>query len=77
MFWGKGVGKAQKYMKPAWDNNKVAMTKNAFKEAIDIAARAIKRHEKRLHKILQEQSQHWQTCLPVMFRPTKSIWLRR
>ena len=50
MFYGKGKGKAQKFMKPAWDNNKISMTKNAFKEAIDIAAKAIKRHEKRLKK---------------------------
>ena len=50
MFYGKGRGKAQKFMKPAWDNNKVAMTKNAFREAIDIAAKAIKRHERRLKK---------------------------
>ena len=50
MFYGKGKGKAQKFMKPAWDNNKIAMTKNAFTEAIDIAAKAIKRHENRLKK---------------------------
>jgi hypothetical protein len=50
MFYGKGRGKAQKFMQPAWDNNKVAMTKNAFREAIDIAAKAIKRHERRLKK---------------------------
>ena len=50
MFGGKGVGKAQKFMKPAWDNNKIKMTTDAFKEAIDIAAKAIKRHEKRLQK---------------------------
>ena len=50
MFYGKGKGKAQKYMKPAWDNNKIKMTTDAFKEATKIAARAIKRHEKRLQK---------------------------
>ena len=50
MFWGKGVGKAQKYMKPAWDNNKIQMTQNALKEATEIVARAIKRHEKRMQK---------------------------
>ena len=50
MFYGKGKGKAQKYMKPAWDNNKIAMTRNAFTEAIDIAAKAIKRHETRMKK---------------------------
>ena len=50
MFYGKGRGKAQKFMQPAWDNNKVGMTKNAFREAIDIAAKAIKRHERRLQK---------------------------
>ena len=50
MFFGKGVGKAQKYMKPAWDNNKIKMTTDAFKEATKIAARAIKRHEKRMQK---------------------------
>ncbi len=50
-FYGKGVSdKTKKFMKPAWDNNKVAMTKNAFREAIDIAAKAIKRHERRLKK---------------------------
>ena len=50
MFWGKGKGKAQKYMQPAWDNNKIPMTQKAFKEATDIAAKAIKRHEKRMQK---------------------------
>tara|TARA_R110002020_G_scaffold1629_3_gene7337 strand:+ start:1915 stop:2397 length:483 start_codon:yes stop_codon:yes gene_type:complete len=50
MFFGKGQGKAQKYMKPAWDGNKMGMTQNAFKEATKIAASAIKRHEKRLQK---------------------------
>ena len=50
MFYGKGRGKAQKFMKPAWDNNKVAMTQNAFNEAIDVAAKAIKRHETRMKK---------------------------
>ena len=50
MFFGKGVGKAQKYMKPAWDTNKMPMTQKAFNEASDIAAKAIKRHEKRLQK---------------------------
>ena len=50
MFFGKGVGKAQKFMKPAWDNNKMKMTTEAFKEATKIAASAIKRHENRLKK---------------------------
>ena len=50
MFYGKGKGKAQKYMQPAWDNNKIRMTKNAFTEAIDITAKAIKRHETRMKK---------------------------
>ena len=50
MFFGKGVGKAQKFMKPAWDGNKMGMTQNGFKEATKIAASAIKRHEKRLQK---------------------------
>ena len=50
MFFGKGVGKAQKYMQPAWDNNKMKMTTEAFKEATKIAASAIKRHENRLKK---------------------------
>ena len=50
MFYGKGKGKAQKYMQPAWDNHKIRMTKNAFTEAIDITAKAIKRHEARMKK---------------------------
>ena len=50
MFFGKGKGKAQKYMQPAWDNNKIPMTQKAFKEATEIAAKAIKRHEKRMKK---------------------------
>ena len=50
MFGGKGVGKAQKYMKPAWNTNKMPMTQKALKEATEIAAKAIKRHEKRLKK---------------------------
>ena len=50
MFGGKARGKAQKFMKPAWESNKNTMTKNALKEATEIAARAIKRHERRLQK---------------------------
>tara|TARA_R110002020_G_scaffold205430_1_gene410021 strand:- start:252 stop:734 length:483 start_codon:yes stop_codon:yes gene_type:complete len=50
MFWGKGVGKAHKFMKPAWDGNKMKMTTDAFREATKIAASAIKRHEKRMQK---------------------------
>jgi|TARA_Y100000310_G_scaffold244499_1_gene249282 hypothetical protein len=50
IFYGKGKGKAQKYMQPAWDSNKIKMTSNAFKEATKIAASAIKRHEKRMKK---------------------------
>ena len=50
MFFGKGKGKAQKYMKPAWDSNKMKMTTNAFKEATKLVASAIKRHESRLKK---------------------------
>ena len=50
MFWGKGVGTAQKYMKPAWDKNKIPMTQKALKEATELVARVIKRHEKRLQK---------------------------
>ena len=50
MFGGKARGKAQKFMKPAWDGNKMRMISNGFKEATKIVASAIKRHETRLKK---------------------------
>ncbi len=50
MFWRRGVGKAQKYMKPAWESNKTKMATSGLKEAAEVAARAIKSHENRLRK---------------------------
>ena len=50
MFFGKARGKAQRFMNPSWKNNRIKMLSNAFKEATEIVARAIKRHEKRLQK---------------------------
>ena len=37
-------------MAPAWNKNRVKMTTSAFKGAEDIAAKAIKRFEKRMKK---------------------------
>jgi len=50
MHFGKYKSRATKFMEPAWNQNKVKMTSNAFKEATKIAASAIKRHEKRMKK---------------------------
>lgn len=50
-FGGKGFGKKnQPYMKPAFDETKDLMLNNAFKNAEDVVAKAIKRHEKRMQK---------------------------
>jgi hypothetical protein len=50
MHFGKYRSRATKFMQPAWDRNKVKMTKTAFSKAANIAAKAIKRHEKRMQK---------------------------
>jgi hypothetical protein len=50
MFFGKYKGRATKFMDPAWNRNKISMTKNAFKGAEDIAAKAIKAHARKLKK---------------------------
>jgi HK97 gp10 family phage protein len=50
MFGGKGVGKSQPFMKPAFEQTKVQMMNNAFRDAEIIFAKAIKSHEKRLQK---------------------------
>ena len=50
MFWGKGTGKAQKIMTPAWNATKNQMNKDMIKEAIKAMATLIKSHEKRLQK---------------------------
>ena len=50
MFCGKGTGKAQKYMKPAWDATKNQMNKDMLRQAEKAMATLIKSHEKRLQK---------------------------
>ena len=50
MHFGKYKSKATKFMAPAWNRNRIKMTTSAFKGAEDIAAKAIKRHEKRMQK---------------------------
>jgi hypothetical protein len=50
MFFGKARGKSQKFMNPAWKNNRIKMTTSALTEAEVIAAKAIKRHANRLKK---------------------------
>jgi hypothetical protein len=50
MHFGKYKSRATKFMQPAWEQNKIQMTSKALKEATNIAARAIKRHEKRMQK---------------------------
>ena len=51
MFGGKGVGKSQPFMKPAFEETKVQMMNNAFRDAEIIFAKAIKSHEKRMQKL--------------------------
>ena len=50
MHFGKYKSRATKFMQPAWMQNRIKMTTSAFTEAIDIAAKAIKRHENRMKK---------------------------
>ena len=50
MHFGKYKSRATRFMQPAWDRNKISMTKNAFKGAEEIAAKAIKAHARRLKK---------------------------
>tara|TARA_Y100000593_G_C4239322_1_gene301273 strand:- start:375 stop:857 length:483 start_codon:yes stop_codon:yes gene_type:complete len=49
-FGGKGFGKDQPFMKPAWNQTKTQMLNNSMKDAEKVMARAIKSHEKRLKK---------------------------
>ena len=50
MHFGKYKSRATKFMAPAWNRNKVKMMSTAFTKAGKVAAKAIKRHEKRLQK---------------------------
>lgn len=50
MHFGKYKSRATKFMQPAWMQNRIKMTSSAFTEAIDITAKAIKRHENRMKK---------------------------
>ena len=50
MHFGKYSSRATKFIQPAWDRNRIKMTTTAFSKAGDIAAKAIKRHEKRMQK---------------------------
>ncbi len=49
-FGGKGFGINQEFMKPSWDGAKAQVLQNSFKDAEEVMAKAIKRHEKRLQK---------------------------
>lgn len=50
-FGGRGFGKkSQPYMLPAFNETKNLMLNNAFKNAEDVVAKAIKRHEKKMQK---------------------------
>ena len=50
MHFGKYKSRATKFMSPAWIKNKVKMMTTAFTKAGEVAAKAIKRHEKRMQK---------------------------
>ena len=50
MFGGKATGKAQEYMKPAFEQTKDSMLNVIMKDAEIVMAKAIKSHEKRLQK---------------------------
>jgi hypothetical protein len=50
-FGGRGFGKkSQPFMQPAFAETKIIMMTRAMKDAEEVVARAIKRHEKRLQK---------------------------
>jgi len=49
-FGGRGFGKDQPFIKPAWQSNYLTVTQNSMKDAEIVMARAIKSHEKRLQK---------------------------
>ena len=49
-FGGKGFGKDQPFMKPAWNESKTLMLSNTMRDAEKVMAKAIKSHEKRLNK---------------------------
>lgn len=50
MFGGKGLGKAQEYMLPAFQQTKNQMINESFKNAEIIMAKAIKTHVNRMNK---------------------------
>ena len=50
MFGGRGTGKAQKFMKPAYEQTKDSMLNNIMKDSEIVMAKAIKSHEKRMQK---------------------------
>ena len=50
MHFGKYKSRATKFMAPAWNRNRIKMTTSAFTEAGNIAAKSIKRFEKRMQK---------------------------
>ena len=50
MFGGKGLGKSKPFLKPAYNDTKVQMINNSFRDAEIIFAKAIKSHEKRMQK---------------------------
>ena len=50
MFGGRGTGKAQKFMQPAYEQTKDSMLNNIMKDSEIVMAKAIKSHEKRLQK---------------------------
>ena len=49
-FGGRGFGKDQPFMKPAWESAYLKVTQNSMNDAEIVMAKAIKSHEKRLQK---------------------------
>lgn len=49
-FGGRGFGKDQPFMKPAWEGAYLKVQQNSMNDAEIVMAKAIKSHEKRLQK---------------------------
>lgn len=49
-FGGRGFGKNQEFMQPAWQSAYLKVQQNSMKDAEIVMAKAIKSHEKRLQK---------------------------
>ena len=49
-FGGRGFGKDQPFIKPAWQSNYLKVTQNSMNDAELVMAKVIKSHERRLQK---------------------------